>query len=74
MSVKTIDLDSVIKNKNPKLYRYLPGFVISYLKKILHQDLLNEILVEGEGLGPYAFIEYSLKILKTKLLVLKSFL
>ena len=66
MSVKIIDLDSVIKNKNPKLYRYLPGFVISYLKKILHQDLLNGILVKGEGLGPYEFIEHSLKILKTK--------
>ncbi|MCD6597705.1 MAG: 1-acyl-sn-glycerol-3-phosphate acyltransferase [Bacteroidales bacterium] len=66
MSVKTVDLNLVIKEKSPKLYRYLPGFVISYLKKILHQDLLNGILVNGEGLDPYEFIEYSLKVLKTK--------
>jgi len=40
-----LDLDSVIANKNPRLFRILPRFVLNYLKRIVHQDDLNEIVV-----------------------------
>lgn len=43
-SLELIDLDKVIKDKAPGLYRKIPGFAISYLKKKIHQDELNEIL------------------------------
>ncbi len=66
MGVQLIDIDSVLKSKSPKLYNKLPGFIVSYLKKIIHQDLLNEILTRSEGQGPYEFIETSLEILKVK--------
>jgi hypothetical protein len=33
-----IDVEKVLYVKNPKLARYLPGFVASYLKRIVHQD------------------------------------
>ncbi|MFH2142507.1 MAG: 1-acyl-sn-glycerol-3-phosphate acyltransferase, partial [Bacteroidota bacterium] len=36
-----IDIDEVIKNKNPKLYKRLPGFILRYLKRLLHQDEMN---------------------------------
>ncbi len=39
-----IDLDSVLKEKNPRLLKILPGFLIRYLKKIVHQDDLNRAL------------------------------
>jgi putative hemolysin len=39
-----LDLDKVLKDKNPKLYRVLPGFVLRYLKRIIHQDELNYIM------------------------------
>lgn len=41
---KFIDLDAVIKKKSPRLYRFLPGFILRYLKKIVHQDDLNRDL------------------------------
>jgi len=37
-----IDVEKVIKEKNPKLFKILPKFLISYLKKIVHQDELND--------------------------------
>ncbi|MDR2467215.1 MAG: 1-acyl-sn-glycerol-3-phosphate acyltransferase [Prevotellaceae bacterium] len=40
----TIDLDKTIRDKNPKLYRMLPRFLMNYLKKIAHQNDVNEIL------------------------------
>ncbi|MDR0384785.1 MAG: 1-acyl-sn-glycerol-3-phosphate acyltransferase [Prevotellaceae bacterium] len=40
----TVDLDKTFNDKNPKLYRMLPKFVMSYLKRIVHQDEMNEIL------------------------------
>lgn len=42
----TIDIDQILKNKAPGKYKYIPRFVISYLKKIAHQDDVNLFLTE----------------------------
>jgi 1-acyl-sn-glycerol-3-phosphate acyltransferase len=39
-----IDIEKVIASKSESLARSLPGFVIRYLKRILHQDEINEFL------------------------------
>ncbi len=39
-----IDIDRVLKSKNPKLYKTIPKFLINYLKRIVHQDELNYII------------------------------
>ncbi|MBU1719987.1 MAG: 1-acyl-sn-glycerol-3-phosphate acyltransferase [Bacteroidetes bacterium] len=41
---KFIDVDKVIREKNPKLRKRLPGFVFRYLKRILHEDDINEFI------------------------------
>ena len=43
-SVFLIDIDKVLKEKAPDKAKYVPGFVVSYLKRIVHQEELNEIL------------------------------
>ncbi|MDR1886734.1 MAG: 1-acyl-sn-glycerol-3-phosphate acyltransferase [Prevotellaceae bacterium] len=43
-SLFTVDLDKTFYEKNPKLYKMLPKFVMNYLKRIVHQDEVNEIL------------------------------
>ena len=42
-----IDLDKIIADKSPKLAKMLPGFVLGYLKRIVHQDELNVIIYEN---------------------------
>lgn len=42
----TIDIDQILKGKAPKKYKYIPRFVISYLKRIVHQDEVNLFLTE----------------------------
>ncbi len=39
-----IDVEKVLFAKNPGLAKAIPGFVINYLKKIVHQDELNVFL------------------------------
>ncbi len=41
---KFIDVERVIKEKNPKLLKRLPGFVVRYLKRIIHQEEINSFL------------------------------
>ena len=39
-----LDVNKIIAAKLPRLYSKIPPFIIRYLKKILHQDELNEII------------------------------
>lgn len=41
---KLIDVEKAIQSKNPKLLKWIPGFAIRYIKRILHQEELNEII------------------------------
>lgn len=47
---KFIDVEKLISSKNPKLLKRLPGFIIRYVKKILHQEEVNQILHENKDL------------------------
>ena len=41
---KFIDIDEVIRKKNPKLYSLMPSLLIRFLKRIAHQDELNQAI------------------------------
>jgi putative hemolysin len=45
----TLDVEKIFQEKNPDLFKMLPGFIFSYLKKVIHQDSLNRILKENPG-------------------------
>lgn len=52
-----IDIESVIRKKNPGLLRVLPGFVIRYIKRILHQEDINHFLRKHGHLYDIPFCE-----------------
>ncbi|MDX2359665.1 MAG: glycerol acyltransferase [Crocinitomicaceae bacterium] len=52
---KFIDIRKLLKEKNPKLEKWIPGFIIGYLKKIFHQEEINRILIENKDLEVRAF-------------------
>ncbi|MBM3451588.1 MAG: glycerol acyltransferase [Bacteroidetes bacterium] len=41
---KLIDIRYLIKSKNPKLLKWLPGFVVRYFERILHQNEINKFI------------------------------
>jgi putative hemolysin len=38
---KFIDVEKIIASKNPGLLKWLPGFVLRWIKRVLHEDELN---------------------------------
>lgn len=52
----TIDIDKVLEAKSPRLKRILPRFVINYLKRIVHQDDINQFILKTTHIQgmPYA--------------------
>jgi len=67
-----IDVKNVIYSKNPALAKAVPGFVINYLKRIVHQDELNEFLGKWGHLRDSELIEAGLKHFEIKFKVLNS--
>ncbi len=47
-----IDIDTIVKDKAGAKAKYIPGFVISWLKRTLHQDEVNKFL-SGRAKGKY---------------------
>ena len=41
---KTIDIDSILKGKMGDRMKYVPNFLVSWLKRIAHQDDVNAYL------------------------------
>ena len=54
---KFIDIKGLIASKNPKLLRWLPRFVISYLRRVLHEEEINQFLKENEEYQDVDFCE-----------------
>lgn len=55
-----LDVEKILADKNPKIHRVLPGFVIRYLKRIAHQDGINDILRNFANLRGAAFNDAAL--------------
>jgi 1-acyl-sn-glycerol-3-phosphate acyltransferase len=59
-----IDVEKVLTSKNPSLGRVVPGFLISYLKRIVHQDELNSFLSNNGDLKNKELVAAWLAFLK----------
>ena len=55
--LKKIDIDGIFKSKNPSLYKILPSFIFSYLKRIIHQDEINDFLKRHENKYDFEFVK-----------------
>ena len=64
--VLKIDVEQVLYSKNPALKKTIPGFIIKYLKRIVHQDELNEFLRRSGHLKDAEFIEAGLEFFNIK--------
>lgn len=68
-----IDIDEVFQKKNPKLYRWIPRIVLNWIKKIIHQSEMNQILLKTVNLKDAEFAEYLVrKELNTEMNVIGS--
>ena len=64
-----IDIDKVLRDKAPRQSKYIPKFIVSYLKHIVHQEELNVFLRESKDKVGVDFLKASLDFLDAKLVV-----
>ena len=62
-----IDIDRILREKAPSKAKYIPGFVVSYLKHIVHQEELNEFLTRSNGKMGVEFLEACMEFLDAHL-------
>jgi putative hemolysin len=70
--IQQIDVKKVLFAKNPALAKTIPRFVINYLKRIVHQDEINEFLQMWGHLKDFELIEAWLKYFEIKIEVIGS--
>ena len=58
---KLIDVKKVISDKNPKLLKRLPKFIVKYLQRILHEKDVNQFIHAHRNDSP---IEFCLSVMK----------
>jgi len=56
-----IDVEQVIASKNPALLRIIPGFLIRYLKRIVHQDAMNDYIYRNRDKTGLDFVDVILQ-------------
>ena len=66
-AVTLIDLDDIIRTRAGKKAKYIPGFLINGLKRLIHQDFINEYL--RQGYVGVDFCEHTLAYLDVKVKV-----
>ena len=65
-SIFLIDIEKILKEKVGKKYKYIPHFLVSYLKRIVHQDELNVFLRESSDKEGVEFLDACMKFLDAK--------
>jgi len=51
-----ISVEQLFASKNPKLLKFIPGFFLEYLKRIIHQDTLNRYIFNHRDKAGLPFI------------------
>ena len=64
-----IDIDQILRAKAGGKAKYVPRFVVSYLKRIVHQDEVNGFLLQVGDKSGVDFLEEAMRFLDTKLKV-----
>ena len=60
---KTIDIDKILKQKMGAKAKYVPGVLVSWLKRIVHQDRVNAFLWESRDKSGVEWLEECVRYL-----------
>ena len=61
---KTIDIDNILKSKMGAKAKFVPSFLVRWLKHIIHQDEVNRFLWESRHLSGTEWLEECVRYLK----------
>jgi len=64
--VLQIDIDKILQEKSPKLKFWIPKFIITWFKNLIHQDEMNQVLIDGNELNGVDFAQYVIDVMGAK--------
>ncbi|MCC7297518.1 MAG: 1-acyl-sn-glycerol-3-phosphate acyltransferase [Bacteroidia bacterium] len=53
-----IDVDALFKKRSPKVYKWVPKFILSWIKKVIHQKEMNDAMMEAKDLRDIPFTKF----------------
>ncbi|MCD6346842.1 MAG: 1-acyl-sn-glycerol-3-phosphate acyltransferase [Bacteroidales bacterium] len=65
--LQLIDVEKVFAAKDEKLLKRIPGFFIRYLKRIVHQEDINEFLIDNQGVKGIELVNRGVEYMNVKL-------
>ena len=69
-SEKFIDIKKAIASKNPRLLRFLPGFLLRYITRTIHQDELNVAIERNKHRFGHDFVDAAMEEFRAKPIVI----
>ena len=69
ISEKTIDIDRILKDKMGAKSKWIPNFLVSWLKRIAHQDEVNKFLWDSREKVGTEWLEECVRYLQMTLVV-----
>jgi len=66
---QTIDLEELIRSKNPRLLKFLPKFILNYAKRLIHQEEVNEFLFNHRNDDGFEFSTAVVDLFKVKVII-----
>jgi putative hemolysin len=58
---KFIDIEKILADKNPALKKWIPGPVLKYIKRIVHENEINQIMAKHGHLQGLDFVDALIK-------------
>jgi len=58
---KFIDIEGLFRSKNPAILKWMPKFVLNYLKRTIHQNDINDFMLRNKDLKDYEFCKQVIK-------------
>ncbi len=59
--IQQIDVEKIIKDKNPRLLKFLPSPILRYIKRVVHQDEFNDFIIQTKNDHNQKFVESAIK-------------
>ena len=64
-----VNIERLIRSKNPRLAKFLPRFILKYLKRILHEKELNSFFNENKNIQNQEFCTKLLESFNVKIII-----
>jgi len=71
-TIQPIDIEKIFASKDAGLLKRIPKFLIRYLKRIVHQDEINDFLSKNAGVDGIDFVRRCIEFMDVKVKVIGS--